>query len=139
MDFLIDTNIVLELSRKTPDPNVTKFILEKPRLLVSTMLFHELSFGFEMATLEQKLRLGSFIAAMKERFGARAISVTVEIAETAGQFRAFEKSVGRILTDTDSIIAATAVVKSAALVTRNVKDFEKLKIEIINPFAVTSA
>jgi toxin FitB len=134
MEFLIDTNIISELARKSPDPGVTKFMVETPRLLVSTILFHELSYGLETAQSEQKLRLTSFIAAMKNRFGPRAIPMTLEIAETAGQLRAYEKNAGRILTVSDSIIAATAIVKGANLVTRNVKDFEKLGIEIVNPF-----
>lgn len=134
MDFLIDTNIISELARKSPDTGVTKFMLDTPRLLVSTILFHELSYGLEIAQPEQKPRLTSFIAAMKNRFGARAIPVTLEIAETAGQLRAYEKNVGRILTVSDSMMAATAIVKGAALVTRNVRDFENLKIEMINPF-----
>jgi predicted nucleic acid-binding protein len=134
MEFLIDTNIISELTRKTPDAGVTKFMIETPRLLVSTILFHELSYGLEIAQPEQKLRLASFIAAMKNRFGPRAIPVTLEIAETAGQLRGLEKSAGRILTVSDSMMAATAIVKSASLVTRNVKDFKNLGIEIVNPF-----
>jgi toxin FitB len=134
MEFLVDTNIISELARKTPDAGVTKFMIETPRLLVSTILFHELSYGLETTQLEQKLRLASFIAAMKNRFGPRAIPVTLEIAETAGQLRGLEKNAGRILTVSDSMMAATAIVKGANLVTRNVKDFKNLGIEIVNPF-----
>jgi toxin FitB len=134
MDFLIDTNIISELARKSPNAGVTKFMLETPRLLVSTILFHELSYGLETAQPEQKPRLTAFIAAMKNRFGTRAIPVTVEIAETAGQLRAYEKNVGRILTVSDSIVAATAIVKGAKLVTRNVRDFDNLDLQIVNPF-----
>jgi toxin FitB len=135
MEFLIDTNIVSELARKAPDAGVTKFMIETSRLLVSTILFHELSYGLETAQSEQKLRLASFIAAMKNRFGPRAIPVTIEIAKTAGQLRGFEKNAGRILTVSDSLIAATAIVKGASLVTRNVKDFKNLGLEIVNPFS----
>lgn len=134
MDFLIDTNIISELARKAPDAGVVKFMHETPRLLVSTILFHELSFGLEIAPQDQKLRLTAFLAAMRDRFGARAIPVTLEIAETAGRLRAYEKTAGRILTVSDSMMAATATVKSASLVTRNVKDFEKLELVIVNPF-----
>ena len=134
MDFLIDTNIISELARKSPDAGVTKFMTETPRILVSTILFHELSYGLETARNDQKPKLGAFIAAIKNRFGARAIPVTREIAETAGSLRAYEKKSGRILTVSDSLIAATAIVTGATLATRNVKDFINLEVEIVNPF-----
>jgi toxin FitB len=133
-DYLIDTNIISELARKKPDSGVVKFLGETPRLLVSTMLFHELGYGVETAARDQKMRLTVFITAMRERFGAKAIAVTLEIAETAGKLRAFEKKAGRVLTVSDSIMAATAMVKGANLVTRNVKDFAKLELRVVNPF-----
>ena len=133
-DFLIDTNIISELARKKPDAGVVKFLGETPRLLVSTMLFHELRYGVEIAAADQKMRLTAFLATMCDRFGARSISVTLEIAETAGALRGLEKNMGRILTVTDSIMAATAMIKGAILVTRNVKDFERLELQVVNPF-----
>lgn len=132
---LIDTNIVSELARKTPDAGVVGFIASRPKLLVSTILFHELAFGLESAGLEQKARLTLFLTAMRERFGNHAIPIDLPIAETAGRLRAFEKARGRILTVADALIAGTAMVRGAVLVTRNVKDFETLGLPVINPFS----
>ena len=37
----------------------------------------------------------------------------------------------------DSIIAATAIVNNLTLITRNIKDFEKIdELEVINPFSL---
>lgn len=102
---------------------------------VSTILFHELACGLETADLKQKPRLTIFVAALRERFGKSAIPVDLEIAETAGRLRAFEKANGRILTVADSLMAATAVVRDLTLATRNVKDFETLGLKLINPFS----
>ena len=134
-DYLIDTNVLSELARNRPDLGVEKFFAETPRLLVSTMLFHEMSYGVATAAPEKKAQLTAFITAMRGRFGARAIPVTLEIAETAGQLRAFEKNKGRILAVTDSIMAATAMVSGAVFVTRNVKDFAGLELRVFNPFS----
>jgi predicted nucleic acid-binding protein len=131
---LLDTNIVSELARKSPDPGVVAFIAEQPRLQVSTMLFHELTYGLETANPDQKPRLTIFLAGLRERFGKSAIPIECEIAETAGRLRAFEKANGRILTVADSMMAATAVVRDLTLVTRNVKDFDTLGLKLINPF-----
>lgn len=35
----------------------------------------------------------------------------------------------------DSFIASTAIVHGLTLVTRNVKDFERIELDIVNPFA----
>ncbi len=99
------------------------------------MLFHELSFSFETANLEQRLRLTSLLAAIRDRFGQKAIPVDLGIVETAGRLRAFAKNQGRVLTVSDSLIAATALAKGAPLVTRNVKDFEGLDIPLRDPFS----
>jgi toxin FitB len=134
-EYLIDTNIISELARKIPDAGVKKFFGDTPRILVSTILFHELQFGLATAPENQTMRLGAFVAAMRHRFGQRAIPVTLEIAETAGQLRATQKNAGRILTVSDALMAATAMVHGASLVTRNVKDFAGLELRLVNPFA----
>ena len=133
--YLIDTTIVSELARKNPNPGVVSFIASKPKLLVSTVLFHELTFGLETADLKQKARLTLFLTAMRERFGPHAIPVDVHIAQTAGRLRAFEKGQGRILTVADALIAGTAMARGSILVTRNTKDFEALGVPLENPFS----
>jgi toxin FitB len=131
---LLDTNVVSELARKTPNPNVLAFVAATPRALVSVVLFHELGFGVETAPPEHRARLAAFLSAMREHFGRRAVAVDLEIAELAGRLRAFKKSAGRILTVSDSLIAATAITRNAPLATRNVKDFKKLGLTLVNPF-----
>jgi len=134
MHYLLDTNIVSELARKNPDQGVLAFIAEQSRLYVGTILFHELTYGLETANPEQKPRLTIFVAGLRERFGKSAIPVDLDIAETAGRLRAFEKANGRMLTVADSLMAATAVVRDYTLVTRNMKDFETLGLKLVNPF-----
>jgi predicted nucleic acid-binding protein len=132
---LFDTNVISELARQRPDARVLAFVEATPRVLVSVILFHELSYGFESANREQKLRLAAFLAAMRDRFGPRAIPVDVGIAETAGRLRALSKGQGRVLTVSDSLIAATALAKAVPLATRNVKDFQGINVPLIDPFS----
>jgi len=40
-----------------------------------------------------------------------------------------------MLTVADSLVAGTAMVHDATLVTRNTKDFDKLSIALFNPFS----
>lgn len=50
------------------------------------------------------------------------------------EFRASEMQQGQILTVADALIAATASVHGAVLVTRNIKDFQNLGVPLVNPF-----
>lgn len=132
---LFDTNIISELARRQPNARVVDFVESTPRVLVSVILFHELNYGFEIAASDQKLRLTAFLAAVRDRFGPQAIPVDVKIAETAGSLRALSKQQGRVLTVSDSLIAATALAKAVPLATRNVRDFEGLNVPLIDPFS----
>lgn len=132
--YIVDTNIISELARKSPDAHVVRFIAATPRLFVSVIAFHELGFGLRAAQEAQKSDLMTFLDKMRERFGHAAIPVDLPIAEMAGRLRGLEKSRGRILTVADSLMAATAVMKDACLVTRHIKDFETLDVMLRNPF-----
>jgi predicted nucleic acid-binding protein len=132
--YLFDTNLILELARPNPNAGVLKFVATVPEIMVSSILFHELTFGLETTPKDQKSRLINFVQAMRDRFGDRAIAIDVRIAETGGRLRAFSKRQGRVLTVADSLIAGTAIVHDATLVTRNVKDFVNLSVAVFNPF-----
>ena len=132
--YILDTNIISELARRSPDANVVAFIAGTPRLFVSVIAFHELGFGLHAAQEAQKFHLMTFLGKMRARFGQAAIPVDLPIAETAGRLRGLEKSGGRIMTLADSLMAATAIMKDACLVTRNTKDFETLEMDLRNPF-----
>jgi hypothetical protein len=133
--FVVDTNIISELMRRSPAPAVVTFLNDNPDLYISSIVFHELEFGIQcMPHMERREKLQSYSAALRQQFAGRIIDVDIQVAETGGRMRAFEKSNGRILAELDALIAATAMVKGATLVTRNTKDFEQLSIPMLNPW-----
>ncbi len=67
-------------------------------------------------------------------FAGRAKLVTLAIAERWGMLSAQSKAQGRPRPIVDMIIAATALESGLLLVTRNVRDYEGLGIEIVNPW-----
>ena len=46
--FLLDTNVVSELTKKSPDPRVIAFLSEQDNLWLSPIVLHELEFGLQL-------------------------------------------------------------------------------------------
>ena len=132
---MLDTNVVSELARPAPSPQVIAFLEREADLWMSTILFHELAYGLErVRDTPRKSKLLAFIDAMKKRFEDRILVVDMTVAEEAGRLRAFAAAEGRTLAPLDSLIAATAMVHGATLATRNTKDFRDLGVDIVDPW-----
>jgi predicted nucleic acid-binding protein len=67
-------------------------------------------------------------------FAGRILPVTEEIAERWGHLAATAKQQGVSLAVVDGVIAATAIHHDLTLVTRNVKDFSGLGVDLLNPW-----
>jgi len=61
--------------------------------------------------------------------------VGVNVADVAGRLRAAASARGRPIDPVDALIAASALVCGATVATRNVRDFEPLGVEIVDPWA----
>jgi predicted nucleic acid-binding protein len=68
------------------------------------------------------------------RFIHRQLPFTDAIAERTGHLLAGRDLAGRPISFTDAAIAATAIEHDIVLVTRNVKDFVDLPLDILNPW-----
>jgi predicted nucleic acid-binding protein len=133
--YILDINVVSELARPAPSPQVVAFLKREADLWLSTILFHELAYGLErVSDATRKSKLLAFIDATKKRFENRLLVVDMVVAEEAGRLRAFAASGGRTLAPLDSLMAATAMVHGAILATRNTKDFRDLGVDIVDPW-----
>jgi toxin FitB len=133
--FVIDTNVISELTRPAPHAAVVSFLNESSDLFLSVIVFHELEFGIQCARdHNRRAKLETYAIMLRKRFEGRIVDVDLSISETAGKLRALEKTRGRILAELDAFMAATALVKGATLVTRNTKDFAGLEIPLHNPW-----
>ena len=70
--FLLDTNVVSELTKDAPNPRVVAFLTEQDDLWLSALVLHELEFGLQLLPSGQRrdgLRsvLSEFIAAYEDR------------------------------------------------------------------------
>lgn len=131
----LDTNVLSELLRPQGEPKVRDFVERLDNPLVSAIVFHELAYGVEMMPAGTKrARLSAGIEIFRNHYRSRTVFVDVEIAEIAGRLRAGEARSGFKLDAPDAIIAATAITRGACLATRNFRHFERLAIELVDPW-----
>ena len=131
--YLLDTNIVSELRRTRPHPAVIAWLAPIPPevLFISAVTLGELQAGVEM-TRDQDPQ------------GARAIEAWIDLVANAydvlpingAVFRRWAQLMHHRSRDLieDAMIGATALVHSLTVVTRNLRDFERLRVPAINPF-----
>ena len=129
MTYLLDTNIVSELTKRHPNQGVLAWAATVTDQQLSAISVDELRFGMARRPdqriinwLEQYLSQHS------------VLPVTREIAEQAGAMRGNFSRKGIVREQADMLIAATAQAHNLTLVTRNTRDFENCGIGLLNPF-----
>ena len=135
MRILLDTNVLSETTRPSPDPNVSAFLARGIPAYISALTLHELKHGAALLK-EAKRRdsLLSWVASIRDSYETHILPMTADVAETAAVLRADASKQGRVLHIEDAIIAATAVEHDLTLVTRNISDFEVTGVDICNPW-----
>ncbi|MFI6540180.1 type II toxin-antitoxin system VapC family toxin [Nonomuraea sp. NPDC050547] len=134
MTYLLDTNVVSEMTKRHRDPGVAAWLetINGPTLYLSVLVMGEIRKGIELARRHDPVRAAAheaWLTRLQAEFALRILPVTTEVAEEWGRFNAI-----RPIPVVDGLMAATARTRNWALVTRNVKDFNGLDLRIINPF-----
>lgn len=136
--YLVDTNIPSELTREKPDARVAAFLRNagKGTVFLSVMTIGEICKGIAgLPAGERRTALQDWLdIEVRSWFAGRILPVTESIAERWGHLAATAKQQGLTLAVVDGVIAATALHHDLILVTRNVKDFAGLDIDISNPW-----
>jgi toxin FitB len=102
-------------------------------LHVSVLTLGELRKGVEALrdrARQERLRVWLEIE-LPQWFDTRVLPIDLAVAERWGRLLA---AAGRPLPAVDSLLAATALDRGLRLVTRNVRDFEGLGLEIVDPW-----
>lgn len=131
--YLLDTNVISELRRPRPHGAVVAWLegVADYDLHLSAVTLGELQAGVEI-TREQDPEKADQIESWIDQV-AQTWNVLPLDAQT---FRIWAKLMHRRSDDllTDALIAATAIHHHLVVVTRNVRDFAALNVEIFNPF-----
>ena len=135
--FLLDTNVISEMTKSEPSPRIIEFLAEHEDLWLSAVVLHELEFGLQLLPVGRRRNsLRTALSGMLENYQGRILAVDEESAVWAARFRSEAHRAGRQLELGDALIAGTAKANDLSVATRNVSDFGYLDVEVVNPWAV---
>lgn len=136
--YLIDTNVISEARKgDRADPGVRRFfqdaMVEDTSLFLSVITIGELRRGIELIRRRgdgnQAAQLEDWLARVLEEFDGYILDLDQEVAQVWGRLR-----VPNHENALDKQIAATALIHSLSVVTRNEKDFQNTGVQLLNPF-----
>ena len=137
--LLLDTNILSELRRPKPEPKVVAFVAAQPLdlLYVSAVTFAEIRFGIELvADATRRAELHDWLAhKVRPMFAQRVLPVSEDIMFKWRMLVESGRKTGHTYSQPDLIIAATALQHSLIVVSRDISDYEKAGVPVINPWA----
>jgi len=136
--FIIDTNVISEIRKKgsgKADQNVIKWAesVDSSEIFLSSITILEIEIGILIAERKDKKKGAIFREWLHNivipEFKDRVLSFGLEEFLRCASLHVPDKCSER-----DSIICATAIVHNMTVVTRNVKDFPKGKVKLLNPW-----
>ena len=136
--WLLDTNILSELRRPRPERRVLAFIAAQPleNLYVSVVTFAEIRFGMEMVTdAGRRAKLNDWLAhRVRPMFEQRVLGITKEVMFKWRLLVEEGRKARHTFSQPDLIIAATALDHGLTIVSRDVRDYRKARVLVLNPW-----
>lgn len=139
MNLLLDTNVVSEVTRPTPDSRVMDWLhrLDEDRAFISVITLAEIRRGIFL--LDPGRRRDALLDWLTDelpaRFAGRIVRVDEAVAQAWGEAMAQARRAGRGLSVMDGFIAATARAGGFTLATHNMRDFEGLGLDLLDPWS----
>lgn len=136
--ILLDTNVISEWVKPAPDPQVRRWAtLQDPRqLYLSVLTIGELQKGIvRLPASARRARLESWLEQdLMDWFSGRILPVDEPAARIWGEWEAQAERSGRPVGAVDALLAATARRWELRLATRNLRDFERFDLDLVNPW-----
>jgi predicted nucleic acid-binding protein len=136
--ILLDTNVISELMRAEPAQIVLDWFGQHDAadLFISAITEAELRTGVAILPDGQRRdRLQLAIDAMIDQdFQGRIMPFDSLAAKAYAEIAAQRRTAGRPIAEADCQIAAIARANEAMVATRNVRDFDKCGVSVINPW-----
>ena len=135
--FLLDTNVLSELTREAPHPGVIAFLAEQEDLWLPSLVVHELEYGVQLLPQGRRRdHLQALLTNIISTYADRILALDRPAAESAARLRAQARRMGRPLDLGDALIAGIAQSNVLTIATRNVGDFDYVEVTVISPWEV---
>ncbi len=138
--FVLDTNVASELMRPEPMVAVAAWIADRDAQDMYLTAVSEAELLYGVAIMPTGKRRNALEAAMTRwldrGFRGRILPFDSDAARAYAEIAAERRRMGRPIGEADCQIAAISRSRGAALVTRNVRDFEGAGLNVIDPWSV---
>jgi len=134
LTYLLDTSVVSEICKSSPDTNLIAWIDPIPsyELYISVLVVGEIRQGIDRLSRrdhDQADVLERWLAQLRADFSDRVLPITAEIADEWGRLNVPEP-----IPAIDGLMAATAIVAGFILATRNTRDLQSTGARLLNSF-----
>lgn len=140
MSWLLDTCALSEYVRKTPAPEVIRWLDEQDEasLFISVISLGEIEKGIlklRASDPRRSQKLTAWLGKVEQRFAGRILPLDTAALHVWAQIAATAELAGQPLPVMDGLIMATAQCHGLTVVTHNVQDFT-LYPQVFNPWAL---
>lgn len=136
--IILDTNVLSELLRPIPSPQVEQWFAEQEGADLYFTAIGEAEIRYGLALLpegQRKERLQNAVEDIFEKdFARRIMSFNRQAARVYADIAAHRRAKGKPISQFDCQIAAIVSIHGAMLATRNTTDFEDCNIGLLNPW-----
>jgi predicted nucleic acid-binding protein len=138
MRYLLDTNVLSELTKRPPEPKVAAWVSDQSPvdLFASVLTIGEITKGIaSMGDGRRRDELRAWATQdLARMFFGRLLAVDEAVAREWGRIAAEGKRAGRPTDVVDGLLIATASVHGLVLVTRNERDCIDRGVPVLNPW-----
>jgi toxin FitB len=134
--ILVDTNVWSELTKPRGNPAVLAWLEENDAdLALSALVIAEIRFGIELpGAAHKRAYLEAWLSGLEARYYGQTLPFDAADAHCYGQIAARPEVKAREPQVIDMLIAAQAQRHAIPLATRNMRDFDWIGVELVNPW-----
>jgi predicted nucleic acid-binding protein len=136
--IILDTNVLSELIKPSPNPSVVAWLNAQSAGVVWTTAVSVFEIRFGIAILPAGKKRDqleqAFQVVLAQDLSRRVLALDESAADEAAAFAARARAAGRPIDFRDTLIAGTVAARSGTLATRNIRHFQDAGIQLVDPW-----